>query len=590
MGTFEDLGIPVIRPDLKGLVLGPRPADQTGSPVWVYLNCQQSAGHLFLLGIDPSDGRTVQFDAPDGPGAWAFTVGPDGCLYFGTWEPALILRFDPAHPDRGIQSLGRPAPSETYIWQFAQGPDGQLYAGTYPSAHLVRIQMEQGILEDLGRLDTEQMYARFLLADTDGTLYAGIGYGRADVVAIDAVSGRRSGLLTPEQRDAHTVAHLRLGADGHVYARLGASWWRCGREGLSPSAPPEEPAPPQLPDGWSVHARLDGAGHGALSLSRGAEERTVAFHYRGSGCLVFAVSTGPDGKVYGSSYLPMDLFRYDPDSGTLADLGSPGPGGQIYSFAHTGGLLYLCSYPESVLRVYDTNLPWHPGREPGDNPRQWGPAGDGHLRPTAMCTDGSGRLWIGSFPPYGQWGGALAVFDPKTGRFSGNWRNLIPNQAIQSLCFEPVTQWIWGGSNRAGGDGTAPRETDAHLFAWDPVAEKKTVDQVLSGTHGIAAMVSAAGLLLLVLRPGEWLLSMDPLSGTEHWRIALPGKVPAHSLCLGDDGYVWALAGDRIVRIEPRHGVLQEVASAPTGISCGMALTPTALYFGSGAHLWRYRR
>ncbi|HNB79882.1 MAG TPA: hypothetical protein PLT94_15230, partial [Rhodocyclaceae bacterium] len=48
---------------------------------------------------------------------------PDECMYLGTWESGYILKFDPKQMERGLQNLGKPSETETYIWQFAIGPD-----------------------------------------------------------------------------------------------------------------------------------------------------------------------------------------------------------------------------------------------------------------------------------------------------------------------------------------------------------------------------------------------------------------------------------------------------------------------------------
>jgi len=590
---------PVLGDGLNGpLQLAPGPAGEGGSERWVYLNCQQSAGTLFLLAIDPASGRTLQYDAPEGAGAWAFVRGPDDRLYFGTWESgALALRFDPRQPEAGIVPLGRPSATETYLWQFAAAPDGAIYACTYPHAKLVRIDPATDALEDLGRLDDEQMYSRTLAADGDGTLYVGIGFGRADVVAWDVAGRRRRALLTEEERSRHTVATVRQGADGHVYAQLGDEWWRCTADGLLPAASPALPAGPVWGDGWQVEARLEPAGQGALVLRRGTETREVPFRYRGSGSRLFVLGRGPGGRVYGSSFLPLDLFRYDADTGELADLGTPVGGGEIYSFLTLGPLLYMCSYPQSILVVYDPDRPWHPGKGASDNPRVIGPVGDGHLRPHALVLGIDGRIWIGSAPPYGERGGALAVFDPAAeasdgtrGRVVGNWRHVIPQQTVHALCLDPATGLLWGGSSVSGGGGTAPLDEDAHLFTWDPEQRRLVRDVVLSQARHVVAMTLADGLVLAAVSPQNLLLAIDSGTGEERWRRPLPGHPHAQSLQVWDDGYVWALAGDRVLRVCAADGSLETMGRAPEGIHCGMALTDSGLYFGHGAHLWRYRR
>src|SRR5438552_255517 len=145
-GRFESLGIPVRKGGLMGCTVGPN--GRGGEAL--YFNFNQISGLLFPVQVDPDTGEARQFNAPQGPGAWALLAGPDDKIYLGTWDGALILRFDPAQPERGLEIVGKPSASEDYLWQFDIGQDSQLYACTYPSAKLVRLDPKTGRMEDLG--------------------------------------------------------------------------------------------------------------------------------------------------------------------------------------------------------------------------------------------------------------------------------------------------------------------------------------------------------------------------------------------------------------------------------------------------------
>src|SRR5687768_17913303 len=131
---FQSLGIPVRKGGLMGCIVGP---DGRGGEA-LYFNFNQISGRLFLVQVDPDTGEARQFNAPQGPGAWALVAGPDDKIYLGTWDGALILRFDPKQPDKGIEVVGKPSATEDYLWQFDLGPDGRIYGCTYPNAKLVR--------------------------------------------------------------------------------------------------------------------------------------------------------------------------------------------------------------------------------------------------------------------------------------------------------------------------------------------------------------------------------------------------------------------------------------------------------------------
>src|SRR5881397_719773 len=78
-GPFETLGVPVRKGGLMGCLVGPN--GRGGEAL--YFNFNQAAAPLFLVQVDPDTGRPRQFNAPQGPGAWAFIVGPDDRIYLG---------------------------------------------------------------------------------------------------------------------------------------------------------------------------------------------------------------------------------------------------------------------------------------------------------------------------------------------------------------------------------------------------------------------------------------------------------------------------------------------------------------------------
>ena len=62
---------------------------------------------------------------------------------------------------------------------------------------------------------------------------------------------------------------------------------------------------------------------------------------------------------------------------------------------------------------------------PSNNPRGFGPMGDGHSRPRAMVMGRMDAFMSASLPPYGQVGGALGMYDPKADKVVENYRHLV---------------------------------------------------------------------------------------------------------------------------------------------------------------------
>ncbi|KPJ63597.1 hypothetical protein AMK68_03550 [candidate division KD3-62 bacterium DG_56] len=565
--------------------------DATGERNLLYFSFNQAGAPLFLVAVDPDTGDAKQYGAPEGPGAWALILGPDDRIYLGTWDGGLILRFDPRQPERGIELVGRPSPTESYIWQFANGRDGKIYGCTYPQAKLVSYDPVSAEMRDLGRMDETQMYARSVAAGPNGKIYVGIGYERPNIVVYDPATGQHRPLLPDTYRAKAGVGMVTTGPDGKVYATAGGQDFRIDDETLVPIAAADVPSTPplRLRDGRTVAA----IGDGTYSLRDPESGETVrrTFEYQGAGSFIFVVGVGPGGRIYGSTALPLEMFVYDPAAGESRHLGNPtSVGGELYSLVDWHGLLYVCAYPGSWLSVYDPAKPWNYGTQPDSNPRGFGRLGDGHLRPRAMIVGPGDRLYIGSFPPYGELGGAMAVFDPVAGKVVENYRNLIPNQSISALAYEERSGLVIGGSSIIGGGGSTPTEKEAHLFTWD-ADRKQTVANIIP-TPGDAAVVALAALdgkVFAATEPSHTLLVYDALHRTVVQRTTVPfGAV--HEISLGThDGLIWGLAGNAIFSVDPATLELTKVAEYKDGITRGFALTDTGIYFGSRVHLVRYR-
>jgi hypothetical protein len=586
-GTFEDLGIPVTKAGLMGSIVGP---DEKGEMTRLYFNFNQDGAPLFLVQVDPATGRARQFNSPQGPGAWGFIVGPDKKIYLGTWDGGLILRFDPARPDKGIEVVGKPAESEEYIWMYTLGTDGKLYGCTYPSAKLVSYDPATGRMADLGRMDPTEQYSRSIASDRNGWIYEGIGMARGSIVAYEIKSGRHQ-LAVPESHIMQGCGQVWNGKDGQAYGKLGTHVYRLLdgkaqeiKEAEAVAAPPQ-----QLKDGRVLSgASLEGTY--TLTDPKTGKSQSMKFDYRGAGAGVFVVGEGPGGVIYGSTAMPLQLFWYNPRTHEMKNPGNPtSVGGEIYSFAHLNDKLYLCAYPGSWLSIYDPTRPWDYGTKPENNPYGFGDIGDGHLRPRAMIVGADKRIYIGSLPPYGQLGGAMGVYDPKANKVVENYRNLIPNQSIVALVWEPASGLIFGGSSVAGGGGSHPTEKDAHLFGWDPLKKEKVVDIVpIPGRGGVTSIAEAGGRVFAILA-GPTLIVYDVnQKKVIHQTDIKLGRPLEISLQRWKDGHIYGLTDRCIFTIDPKTYEVREFAKPAQPIHCGWAITDTGIYFGSGVHSVRY--
>ena len=161
---------------------------------------------------------------------------------------ALILRFDPRQPEKGIEVVGKPSASEEYLWQFDLGKDGKLYACTYPQAKLVSFDPATGKMEDLGRMHPTEMYARSVAVGPNGKVYVGIGTEKGDLVVFDPATRTHRSIL-PDGSARHPRAGARVGvsrrSDGNVYATFGTNLLRLDDETVTRVASRSRPAAAQ---------------------------------------------------------------------------------------------------------------------------------------------------------------------------------------------------------------------------------------------------------------------------------------------------------------------------------------------------------
>jgi len=583
-GRFESLGIPVRVGGLMGCVVG---SNGRGGEA-LYFNFNQTGGKLFLVQVDPDTGQARQFNAPDGPGAWALITGPDDRIYLGTWDGGLILRFDPKQPEKGIQVLGQPAASESYLWQFDIGEDGKFYACTYPGAKLVSFDPKSGAMEDLGRMHPTEMYARSLAVAPNGKVYVGIGTAQGDLVVFDPATRQHRSLLPPGLRGAENwrAVNVSRRSDGQVYATFGTNLMRLDDE--KPTRVSAQPGPPplKLRDGREV--TVFDRGRFTLKDPRTGQTVERTFKYTANGDSIFVLGVGPSNCVYGSTAMPLEVFRYDPAARRSEHLGAM-PGGEVYSMLERTGKLYLCYYGGAIMNLYDPAKPyWKFGRGADCNPVTFGGVGDGHLRPRAMVYGPNGLIYIGSEPPYGQLGGAIGVWDPRQNRTIENYRHVVTNQSIVSLAWEPKTGLLFGGSGNFGGGGTRPVEQEAKFFAFDPRQKRKVFEAALTpGAANYPATFAANGSVFTTV--GDKLFVFDPASLKVTRTLQLPGPQVEISLGRLRDGRLIGLTTRGVYVFDPKRGELACTATAPVHVNCGFAVVDDAVYFGSGTGLWRYR-
>ena len=586
--AFRDLGIPVKEAICWGVHVG---AGKTGEKDTIYLSFGQYKAPVFLLAINPETGEMRQFKGPlsSEMGSWGFTVDHENRIYLGSYYHAHLLRFDPKteHWD----DLGRPGgETESFICALTTAPDGKIWGGTFPSAKLFSYDPKTGKSEDFGRVDPEQFYC-YPTAGEDGLIYCAIQFEKVDIVVFDPKQKTKISLIPSEGRKPGRVSLVKS-KDGKIYAGISPSnqWFRIEEgERLMEISRSNIPFPQkELPDG----RQLSLIGNQILRIQNPLikEGKEISLQYQASGSYIFVVGLGPDGRIYGSSMLPLRLFVYDPENSLLTNLGRAAfSDGEIYSLGTLDGKLYLSSYPGARISVYDPKRPLRFGNKEDDNPRDLGPLGGEQDRPRAMIAGPHGKIYIGSYPDYGLLGGAISVYDPKKDE-KRVYRHIVQNQSIVSLAYIEKLDLIAAGSSVRGGSGTRAIEKEAKLILWDPKEEKKIFEIIpVPEAKTILSLAASIDGKLYGITNNEKVFVFDSEKREIKKVFNLEFKEPREiSLQLGPDGKLYGLSKEAIFFINPKNDQVSLVAKPAVPIDSGMAILGRKIYFGSGANLYEF--
>lgn len=664
---LRDLGIPVKGVSWTRLHPG-RTADGRAS---LLASMSQNHGGLFVVDIDLETGHCTQFPVRDRVNSTfssaSFRSLRTGILYIASGWDARLHRFDANHPERGIEDLGRYFPDEVDVCPLGitEDPAGRLWIGSYPGASLSSYDPATGRFAHFGKKDDTDNYL-YPLAGDDGSLAGIVKFGRQHLLLIDPKNGetREAGPSVTDASDRAQFLKFFKGTDRRLYLDSHAGKFRI--DGLNLTAVDELPAqmsgvhatykhayqaPAEMPGGWTAHFLDDGInGVGTprhvLLANRDplVPSRRLHLDWVGGGSNLHIIHPGPDGALYGSSYMPNRLYRAAPDSSDVADLGEHTfAGGEAYSMVTHDGKVWLGSYPESRLSVYDPAKPLHFGTGPNDNPRDLGRLDGIGFRPNVLLTTPSlpvesstqaglpseasakeGRIWMASSPDYGLYGGPLAWFDPQTGEKKSH-RVVVPDLSPASGLYLPELKQILLGLSIETGTGMPVKKDVLHgAFAlWDPAADKLVWSGDL-GLDDLADVTSLApaghGLVYALLGRGDHILTagapeigprlalIDPAKRTVVSSAWLPedyGPLSWHgyfSLRVGPGGVVYGATGYCVFRIKPgtcdvervwqldqpkkRPGTVWLTASSPNVIDVVGPIVGRKFYFATG---WRLR-
>ncbi len=187
---------------------------------------------------------------------------------------------------------------------------------------------------------------------------------------------------------------------------------------------------------------------------------------------------GPDGRFYVGEYMGTQAAALDLETREIEIFHMAQP----ESFTTLNDKMYFGNYTGAELYILDTSKPYDrlaDRSNPENNPRIWGYMGEGQDRPFASLAT-EDKVVFGSVPTYGEFGGAISIYDPETDTVD-SYRHLVKDQMPVSLAYRDGLLYV--GTSVSGGLGKTPTETQAKVFIFDMEKREviKCVDMKIPG-------------------------------------------------------------------------------------------------------------
>ncbi|NUR70355.1 MAG: hypothetical protein HOU81_06015 [Hamadaea sp.] len=560
-----------------------------------------------------------RYELPTGGGAWATaSVGTD--LYVGTYTPGDLYRIDTtsATVSTAVTKVASVSP-DSFIWALAASPDGKLYGGTYPGGRVFEYDPATGVKRDYGAAVPGEQYVRSIAVDAT-TIYAGVG-SHAHLIAIDRATGARREILPPAYADRTFVATLEL-KDGILAAGLSAT----GTMLLIDTADPTRYEVVQTNDNYVTAIAIDSARNDVYFGTR--PSGTLRKYDRDTGELS-TLAVPYDGAAFGRIFVTGDRLRgvvtntivtYDLTTGALSgvdltEAGMPPAPELAMAITTDGPRVYVSG--KAGVQVHDlvagtSERRFLPGEakamtpvggdiwlsvytlaylfkmSPDGDPERVATIGHDQTRPLdAVYSPADKLLVVGTEPEYGRYGGAVALFDPRTGALDA-YRDVIPDQSIRSVAVKHGTAYLGGSINN--GLGTTPRTTQAHLAGFDLATRTKTWDIVpVPGATQIVSLTATGDRVIGLTETGV-LFAVDPARRAV---VATVSVIAGQGRMVRVGDVVYGTTGKDVWRLDP---ATMTVSTFVTGLnnqwyggSALLAAAPdgSALYTLRGRNLVR---
>jgi outer membrane protein assembly factor BamB len=209
-GRFESLGIPVRVGGLMGCIVGPN--GHGGEAL--YFNINQAGAPLFLGQIDPGTGEAHQFNAPQGPGAWA------------TAKEAKFFAFDPKQKRKVFEAVLVPGAAN---YPATMAADGKVFTTVGTQLFV----FDPQAMRVVKTISLPGSHAQISLGQHRGGSLVGLTGG-----AVYVVDPSKGEVVHTAPAPAHVGCGFALTGDA-VYFGSGPTLWRDRLPALEAFAQPE---------------------------------------------------------------------------------------------------------------------------------------------------------------------------------------------------------------------------------------------------------------------------------------------------------------------------------------------------------------
>jgi len=560
--------------------------------VALYITMGQQGDNFMLLVVNPKTGDCRQYNAPGQNSNYptATLMSRSGILYIGAAYSGKLYAFDPQK--EYLEDLGLINPENaTFPCAMDEDPQGRVWIGSYGTADLTCFDPARKEFIRYGRMDDIDMY-NYPLVNEEGFICNRIAQTKPKCIVLDPRTGQKMvvGPIADKSKDSF---ELRKDAKGQVYIISNLGKFRIQGFKAIPVKEIPPPAPLKTLGGIKQVSFVGDINEPYSKIEIKMEDNrvnTFKLNYCLAGTDVFYLHKGPDNLIYGSSVLPLHLFRYNPITKELVDLGrASSANGEAYSMANLDGKIYISSYPGAVISVYDPNLPYRFEMTENGNPRDLGRIDDISYRPRSTLSGPENKIWVASLPDYGLWGGPLSYYDPGTGKKKAYYR-IAGEASCYTLAFISKLDLIAVGTSVQGGTGTRPKVSQASLFLWDYHSEQKiwegSLERSVEAFNSLLMLPNGKLIGTIVGEPKPQLFIFSPETRVFEKILDLPPGRPLDlGITLGPDGKVYGFTDSCLYRLDPEKWNIFELIENEKAFDVAGPIVGQYIYFAKGPEL-----